>query len=241
MDEASFWSQVALELDAELGMTSTAELITRYACLTTAADESGVLTVPRRNAFESAAASTDRVAALHDLQVSLLEGPCVEAILQEHHYVSGEIVADARWPRWGPAAADLGIRSVLSVRLESKNRRVGALNLYAESPDAFTAKDLTVALNFGRHASIAISSAFSEQGHEIAIGARTYIGQAQGILMGRYGIGADLAHEYLRRRSQQENVKLVDVAHLVIDELHAEQAANRSTLPDGPGSTPGDA
>ena len=124
----------------------------------------------------------------------------------------------------GAPAAALGIHSVLSIRLESKNRNLGALNLYAEPVGAFGSQDVAIASNFARHASIALSTAFTEEGMALAIDARTFIGQAQGILMGRYGIGADQAFEYLRRRSQQEHIKLTDIAHDVIDDQGSKNA-----------------
>ncbi|MBC7633708.1 ANTAR domain-containing protein, partial [Aeromicrobium sp.] len=40
--------------------------------------------------------------------------------------------------------------------------------------------------------------------------------QAQGILMGRFGIDADRAFSILRRYSQDKNVKLTDVARDLI-------------------------
>jgi GAF domain-containing protein len=229
MDEADFLSRIALELDAELTMSSTAELIAEYACLTTAADECGILYSTSRNTWTTSAATSTRVAEIHQLQIELDEGPGLDVIRNEQTYICDDAGADLRWPRWGPAVSELGIRSALSIRLESKNRNLGALNLYAESVDAFGPKDVAIAHNFARHASIALSSAFTEQGLAIAIDARTFIGQAQGILMGRYGIGADQAFEYLRRRSQHDNVKLSDIAHEVIDD---QDVKNSAPLPD---------
>lgn len=231
MDEADFLSRIALELDAELTMSSTAELIAEYACLTTAADECGILFSKSLNLWSTPAATSARVAELHQLQISLDEGPCLDAIRKESTYICEDTRVDARWPTWGPAAAELGISSVLSIRLESKNRNLGALNLYAEPIDAFGPQDVAIANNFARHASIALSSAFTEQGMALAIDARTFIGQAQGILMGRYGIGAEQAFEYLRRRSQQEHIKLTDIAHEVIEEQDSKNAGQDPEKP----------
>jgi GAF domain-containing protein len=229
MDEADFLSRIALELDAELTMSSTAELIVEYACLTTAADEAGILLSASPRAWTTPAATSARVAQIHQLQVAFDEGPCLDSIRHEPTYICDDASTDPRWPQWGPAVAELGVRSALGIRLESKNRSLGSLNLYAESIGAFEPKDIAIAQNFARHASIALSSAFTEHGLAMAIDARTFIGQAQGILMGRYGIGADQAFEYLRRRSQQENVKLSDVAHHVIDD---QGAKNTESGPD---------
>jgi len=225
MDEADFLSRIALELDAELTMTSTAKLIAEYACLTTSADECGILATTSRQKTRTSAATSSRVTQIHEIQVALDEGPCLDSIRHEPTYVCRDSRSDPRWSRWGPAVADLGIRSALSIRLQSRNRSLGALNLYAEPADAFGPKDVAIAQNFARHASIALSSAFTEEGMSVAIDARTFIGQAQGILMGRYGINAEQAFEFLRRRSQEERVKLSDIAHDVIDDLNK----NRST------------
>ena len=224
MDEADFLSRIALELDAELTISSTAELIAEYACLTTAADECDIVYGTSRRAWTTSAATSPRVAAIHKLQVTLNEGPCVDAIRKEPTYTCDNAANDARWPVWGPAVAELGIRSALSIRLESRSRNLGALNLYAEPVGAFGPQDIAIAKNFARHASIALASAFTESGLHLAIDARTFIGQAQGILMGRYGIGAEQAFEYLRRRSQQEQVKLTEIAHGVIDEQDTKNA-----------------
>lgn len=229
MDEADFLSRIALELDAELTMSSTAELIVEYACLTTAADEAGILLSTTPKAWTTPAATSARVAQIHQLQIAFDEGPCLDSIRHEPTYICDDAGTDSRWPAWGPAVAKLGVRSALGMRLESKSRSLGSLNLYAESPGAFRPKDVAIAQNFARHASIALSSAFTEQGLTMAIDARTFIGQAQGILMGRYGIGAEQAFEYLRRRSQQESVKLSDIAHHVIDE---QDTKNSESKPD---------
>lgn len=57
----------------------------------------------------------------------------------------------------------------------------------------------------------------------IALETRHTIGLAQGLLMARYGLTAEQAFEYLRRRSQDGNVKLRRLADRVVEEwLHAE-------------------
>lgn len=229
MDEADFLSRMALELDAELTMTSTARLIAEYACLTTGADECGILASTSRQLPTTSAATSDRVTRIHDLHLALNEGPGLDSIRRDPMYICRDSRSDPRWSRWGPAVAELGIRSALSIRLESRNRRLGVLNFYAEAADSFSTSDVAIAQNFARHASIALSSAFTEQGMAVAIDARTFICQAQGILMGRYGITAEQAFEFLRRRSQEERVKLGDIAHDVIDDLDR----TRSEPPDG--------
>ena len=54
-----------------------------------------------------------------------------------------------------------------------------------------------------------------------ALKTRHGIGVAQGMLMVRYGISMHTAFEYLSRRSQDENIKLHELAGEVVAELGA--------------------
>ena len=56
-----------------------------------------------------------------------------------------------------------------------------------------------------------------------ALETRDLIGQAKGILMERQHIDADRAFEILRRASQRSNVKLRDVAALIVSGAELDQ------------------
>jgi GAF domain-containing protein len=110
----------------------------------------------------------------------------------------------------------LGFSSVLSIRLFTPVRRLGALNLYGRSTGAFSPADTELALIFGRHASVALTSAQNGDSLRAAVASRHLIGQAQGILMERYQVDADRAFDILRRYSQHQNIKLRVIAEQVI-------------------------
>ena len=57
------------------------------------------------------------------------EGPCLDTITGAGTFYSGELMEDSRWPRFGPMANAMGIRSALAISL-SANGVPGALNLY---------------------------------------------------------------------------------------------------------------
>jgi AmiR/NasT family two-component response regulator len=67
------------------------------------------------------------------------------------------------------------------------------------------------------HASAAIAAAKAQQELEKALDSRTLIGQAQGILMHAFEIDAAKAFAYMRRLSQDQNVKLVRIAENIIE------------------------
>lgn len=224
MESLAFFSQMALDLHDAPTADSTVERISEYAKLATGCDEAGVMLVRGRHQIETAAATAQRVGESHNLQIVHDEGPCLQAIEGEAVYSSPDVANDPRWPKWGAAVADLGLRSALSLRLETRARRYGSLNLYSERINAFNDDDLAVAAIFVQHAAIAIASAHNEEGLQVAIDARKLIGQAQGVLMERFDIDADRAFEFLRRQSQAHNVKLRYVAEWVIDHRRSPDA-----------------
>ena len=99
---------------------------------------------------------------------------------------------------------------------------LGALNVYDELPDRFDDDDVAVACLLARHAALAVSTAQRGAGLLQAVDTHALIGQAQGVLMERYGLEAETAFAVLARYSQDHNMKLYDVA---------ERLLNRSELP----------
>jgi GAF domain-containing protein len=224
VDSSTFFSQMALDLHDEPTAERTIERIADFARIATSCDDAGIMLVHARNQIETAAATSQRVGESHNLQIVHDEGPCLDAIEGEGIYQSRDVGNDPRWLKWGPAVAELGIRSVLSVRLETRARRYGSLNLYADHVDAFDDDDLAVATIFVRHAAVALANAHNEEGLQVAIDARKLIGQAQGILMERFDLDADRAFEFLRRQSQTHNVKLRYVAEWVVEHRSSPEA-----------------
>lgn len=232
MSSSTFFAQMALDLHEAPTPESTVERIAEYAQVATNCDDAGIMLVHARNQIETAAATSPRVGESHQLQIVHDEGPCLDAIEGGPYYQSDDIRADRRWPKWGPAVAELGLRSALSLRLATASRRYGSLNLYAERVGAFDEDDLAVATIFVRHASVALANAHNEQGLQIAIDARKLIGQAQGILMERFDIDADRAFDFLRRQSQANNVKLRHVAEWIVEHRNSPDATFSATAID---------
>jgi GAF domain-containing protein len=134
-----------------------------------------------------------------------------------------DTMTETRWPEWCAQVGALGYRSVLGVVMDvGGNDVLGALNLYDDLPDRFDDDDIAVACLLARHAALAVATAQREAGLLQAVDTHALIGQAQGVLMERYGLDAETAFAVLARYSQDHNVKLYDVA---------ERLLNRSELP----------
>lgn len=209
-------ANMALELEQDGDPTTMLERVSQYARVLLDADDAGVMRVRSRSEIETPAATSPRVDQAHQLQVEHDEGPCLDAIHGRATYRSDDVKDDLRWPKWGPAAAAIGIRSVIGVRLATRNRGYGSLNIYADRPSAFTASDEQAAEILAAHATAAFAVAERVEGLTTAVESRTTIGQAQGILMQKFDMGSDAAFEFLKRISQHENKRLSTVAEAIV-------------------------
>jgi GAF domain-containing protein len=216
---AALMAQIATELQNERDERPTVEAIVAKAVEVVAdAIVASIAIRARRHSFATLAATTDLAAEADRLQYALGEGPCIETAETSDWVRSGDIRADERWPRWGPRAATLGVGSLLSVPLYARQKRIGALNLYAAHTGGFASADqVDLALLFAVHAAHALAAARLVNGLEVAVSSRHDIGVAQGILVERYGLSLAQAFDVLRRISSSTNVKVADIARRLIE------------------------
>ncbi|MFI6661225.1 GAF and ANTAR domain-containing protein [Streptomyces sp. NPDC050523] len=167
-------------------------------------------------------APTDRLVEDSDrLQQELRQGPSFDAT----HSASGERVvriADLtstrqRWPDYAPKAHALGVGSMMGFLLFTEDEDFGALNLYSHKPGAFTEASELAGWLLASHAAVAFSSARTHAQMEQAVATRHVIGEATGILMGTRHLTEEQAFDVLRRYSQENNIKLREVARQVCE------------------------
>lgn len=212
-------ARLAVELSGSGSVDQSISMVTSFAAHALGTHHAGA-TLSRRGGrrFDTAGPTDDVVAAADRLQNELGEGPCIDATRQSHTIVSHDVAGDPRWPRWGVQAAALGLGSILSTDMRAGDHRIGALNVYGENGHTFGRDDEEVAVLLAHHAAAALVSAETVEGLTKALDTRTVIGQAQGMLMERYGLDADRAFAVLRRHSQDENIRLVDLARTVVED-----------------------
>ena len=211
-------SQMVLETADLETKEDTVKTVAYYARAAVKADDAGVMLVHARNKVETMAGTSKEVDRAHQLQAESGEGPCLAAVAGGAEiYVVANTLGDDRWPTWGKAAAEMGYYSVVSASMHTSTRRIGSLNVYSRSIDAFSDSDVEVMGLLSGHATVAIANAKKNQELQEALGSRTLIGQAEGILMQAFDIDATRAFSYLRRLSQDQNVKLVRIAESIIE------------------------
>ncbi|MCX5372819.1 GAF and ANTAR domain-containing protein [Streptomyces sp. NBC_00103] len=222
MDWGGFAQQMASmarDLLAQDSVDDTLERITASATeLVDGCDAAGILV--RHATKVQTLAPTDQLVADSDrLQEQLGEGPCFDAARStrgERLFRIPDLTAEhQRWPAYVPRAHSLGVGSMMGFLLFTEDENLGALNLYSRKPGAFTEASETAGWLLASHAAVALSSARTHAQMEQAIATRHAIGEAMGILMGRHHITEEQAFDVLRRYSQENNVKLREVARLV--------------------------
>jgi len=167
---------------------------------------------------ETTAASDPVAQRAHELQQELGEGPCLDVVWDEEGVNVVPDVGDTkRWPRWSAHAAELGLSSLIAVRLFTREQTIGALDLYSHRRQDYDTDDVLAARVVATRVSTVLARAQHEKTLWEAIDSRHQIGQAQGILMERYNLSADQAFAVLRRYSQEQNRKLRAVADEVVN------------------------
>jgi len=158
------------------------------------------------------AATHDLVKRVDQRESELNEGPCITSLREDVTVRSDDFETEDRWPRFVEVAMAEGIRSMLAVQLFVEGDSLGALNIYATEPHAFTEHDESTAMLLAVHAAIAMKANSTGSNLRTALGSRDVIGQGKGILMERYKISAIEAFHLLVVASQRTHRKLRDVA-----------------------------
>jgi ANTAR domain/GAF domain len=149
-------------------------------------------------------------------QYDLREGPCYEAVVNESHFISPDLAADPRWPRYSRVAVSAGIHAQAGLHLYNAKRCNAALNLFADQPGALADLDGLGEL-FSHQAAMALDYA-RHIGHlEEAARSRQLIGTAVGIVMERFDLDDARAFGFLARLSSTQNTKLRVVAERLIE------------------------
>ncbi|MFF7241766.1 ANTAR domain-containing protein [Streptomyces collinus] len=224
MDWRGFAQQMAVlarELLAQSSVEDTLKCITSAATgLVEGCDAAGILILQGRQ-VRSVAPTEQLVVDSDRLQERLGEGPCFDAARS----MQGERVfriadftrPEPRWPAYTPQARDLGVGSMMGFLLYTEEEELGALNVYSRKAGMFTDASETAGWLLASHAAVAYSSAREHAQLEQAIATRHLIGEAMGILMGERRLTEQQAFDVLRRYSQENNIKLRDVARRVRD------------------------
>jgi len=230
------FARIAQALRAAPTPTRTAEDIVDYVRRQLNASHAGLTLIRARRRLETIAPTDPLVEQADQLQYELDEGPCRDSSWHRETLISTDLATDQRWPRWAVKVCALGVASVLAAELtDVDDWRIGSINVYWTRPRQFTADDVAFVNIFARHAALALSRSLDEANLHVALDTRKLIGQAQGILMERYGLDESRAFEVLRRYSQDHNLKLRHVAEHLTATRQLPKTCGITNSPEGYG------
>jgi GAF domain-containing protein len=193
--------------------TVVAELAEHAAVEIPGAQYAGITVTRNAKHIDTPAATHMWPVLLDKIQQRHREGPCLTAAWEEKTIHVADLETDNRFPLYRRDALDeTPIRSIMAFQLFIAGETMGALNVYAEEPNAFGPESKTIGLVFAAHSSVAWNSARRDEQFKRALASRDVIGQAKGMIMERYGVDAVRAFDLLRKLSQDANVALIRIA-----------------------------
>jgi len=171
-------------------------------------------------------ATNDVAALIEELQLTLGEGPCIDAVagggpvLVPDLHGSPDLATD-RWPGFLAESAEAGVQAVFAFPLRIGAISIGALDLYRATPGELTGTELPAALLAADAAALAVLHRYA--GAEAGDAWRGYaqrhqfqIHQATGMVQVQLHVPTEKAFLMLRARAFADGRSLSDVAADVV-------------------------
>jgi GAF domain-containing protein len=183
----------------------------------------GVTVIDPQGRRVTSGATDQRVSAADRLQYDLDDGPCLEAAGTRRSIRADDLASETRWPRWSPIAVGSGLRAAMSAPLVAGERPLGAIKVYADDAGAFDDRGEQLLTLFAGQAAVLVANVqtaeraqrFSESLRD-AFRSRDLVSMAKGVLMGRDGVGEDVAFRMLLARARDHGVAVRDEAQSVV-------------------------
>ena len=198
-------------------------------------DAAGLMLVAPDGDLRVMASSSEAMRMLELFELQSQEGPCLDCYRSGLPVVNQDLATvNSRWPRFAAEALAAGFHSVHALPLRLRGAVIGALNLFHVEAGQMRQADVDAAQALADVATIAIlqhraaleAQAVNEQLNH-ALNSRIVIEQAKGIVAQREGLNMEQAFSTLRNHARNHNLRLVDVAHDVIDGTLAASALGR--------------
>ncbi|MGH8862826.1 MAG: GAF and ANTAR domain-containing protein [Jatrophihabitantaceae bacterium] len=193
--------------------------------------EGAALALITRRGQQAIAHWSDELAQrLDEMQMTLGQGPSIDAHNDGHPVLSEDLAAaDAgrRWPVFADAATRVGVHALYAFPLRIGVIEVGVLTMYRHERRGLGADELSLALQLADSAAFSMLDLFGADGeasdhrsvaNPLGAGAvyRAHVHQASGMLMIQLGIPIEEALARLRAYAFAENLALGDVARGVV-------------------------
>lgn len=231
----ALWLEVARRLHHHATTAETQFEVVQLACtVIRAGDHAGLTVLDHDKTMQSATFTDPLVRELDQLQTTLGEGPCLEAMTDPRVLLIEDMENEYRWPQFTPQARRLGIAGMLACKLATDHGPPTALNLYARQPGAFDNNTVQTAIIYAEYAGTALSRAALVESLQSAVATRQVIGEATGILMERRRLDSPPAFALLVTASQRLNAKVRHIAEHTVRTGQDPETLMPADLPDRP-------
>src|SRR5512132_4592159 len=96
-----------------------------------AVDGAGLMLVDPDQLLRNIADSDRRIGDLEELQIEHGEGPCVDAFEDKTLVDTEDLAAEARWPKFSPAALERGLLAVLASPIPYNQQAIGVVAVFS--------------------------------------------------------------------------------------------------------------
>ena len=146
------------------------------------------------------------------------QGPFLSAAWKRDVLRVNDLESDDRWPAYRrDVLRSTPIRAVLSFRLFTTARSVGALMIYANEPHAFDRHAEEIGYVVATHTALAVGGAQPLDLVRHVLDNWDVVSEAKSILMERFQVGASEAFQMLKRLAPSSSTDLLGLSQRVID------------------------
>jgi hypothetical protein len=192
------------------------------------------LMLRRQGKPETAASSDETAQKIDQLEIALGEGPCLDALDDDEpdQHICADLTKADKWGELAEKILEVSVvKGMAGFRIRLDGSKVGALNVFSDTPGALDAHSLDQAALLAAFASVALAAL--DRGEEATtlrrgLESNREIGKAIGLMMAMHKIGDDQAFQMLSKVSQEMNIKVAEVANQVIQHHRNDQGGSDS-------------
>ncbi len=189
------------------------------------------LMVATHGRFDTVAATDETAALIDSYERELGTGPCLDAILDEAFQLDANLEDGSQWPELAARVlSTTPVRGMLGYRLMADERKVGALNVFSDTPGALderSANQGAVVAAFASVSLMMLSAKDQADTMRLGLDSNREIGKAIGLLMAAHRFTEDEAFALLRKTSQNLNIKISAVARKIIEGQQVQYSPNQ--------------
>lgn len=194
----------------------------RLCCRATGLDGAGVSIVSSDGTREPLFATDEVATVIEDLQVTLGEGPCVDAWSTGGPVLVADLTdqrdsAVNHWPVFGSEATRLGARAIFAFPLRIGAIGLGTVDFYRLRAGSLSQPELSVVLSAADDVAFAVLEAPKRYGDSERLTTNMIVHQAAGMVMGQLGSSIEEAVVTLRATAFAEGISINQLAAEVVN------------------------